>query len=84
MGIIMAHFGQFYYPDDECDKMAPKVYHQKCVSRSDRWDREMVDSHWPRSKIKRMSNGNNHFMAFKETAVVSLSLNFAGNHFLRR
>ena len=31
-----------------------------------------------------MSNGNNHFMAFQETAVVTLFLNFAGNRFLRR
>ena len=29
MGIIMAHFGQFYYPDDECDKMDPKSLSSK-------------------------------------------------------
>lgn len=34
-------------------------------------NREINDCDWPRPKIKRMSNGNIHFMAFQETAVVT-------------
>ena len=60
----------FYYPIAECDKMTPKSLSSKvCFLIVE--NREINDCDWPRPKIKRMSNGNIHFMAFQETAVVT-------------
>jgi len=72
--VILAHF---YYLIAECDKNNPKKFIIKSVF-LDRIveNREITDFHWTRPKIKRMSNGNNHFMAFQETAAVTFSLLF--------
>ena len=66
----MGHLTHFYYPIAECDKMTPKSLSSKvCFLIVE--NREINDCDWSRPKIKRMSNGNIHFMAFQETAVVT-------------